>query len=362
MFKTLDPGRDIKTQVSSVNEVLIFNGVVFTGTNAGELNVKKFNHWISGTKSGSYYQALYNSNHSSSLAVELLNISYGQSISSTLYTNAAATNKAEKLKMYRMHAKMLLGDEDTRFNISGSDRDDLIFLHFKRSQMKDELKKGSISIVSIFSGNYGAVQDINLSATLVDTGAETRYTQTDRGDVGNLVTGSRIAGQVYYQAGVIVLIPDIFSSTSSVGGNAWSGSWNYENMAVSGGGGTYENMLAACRYRFKNMTVINQANLQSTFYFCRALNDEFNYSSNPTFLDVSQRIIPTSGSNNLQTRTYITKVALLGENGEVLAVASLSQPVKKAPDGEIVVKVRLDSWFSLYFKELSYLLERLDVF
>jgi hypothetical protein len=187
---------------------------------------------------------------------------------------------------------------------------------------------------------------VRTSASFSDAGAETRYTSTERCDVGNLITGSNIVGQVYYQAGIIVLIPEIFSNTSSIStnvGNFWSGTHDYTSIAVSGGGGSFENTLNAIRYRFRDMTIINQTNLQSTFYFCRALNDEFNYSSNPTFLDSAQRIIPTSGSNNLQTRTYITKIGLLGEGQELLAVAAVGEPLKKSPDTELVIKVRLDN-------------------
>lgn len=343
MFKTFDPARDIKPQVSSINEVLTFDGALFTGTHAGEQNVKKHQHWISGTVSGSLYQSIYNTIFTASTAVELLNITYGQSISSSNYQNPAATNKVEKNKMYRLHAKMLLGDESQRFNIGGRDVDECIFVHLKRSQMKDELKKGSLSIVSIASGTYTNVQNVVFSSTLSDAGAESRYKSTARGDVGEILNDSlEVAGHVYYQAGVVVLDPGLFSLTGGAG-NFWSGSMSYESLAVSGGADGLEDMLTAIRYRFRGMTVINQTNLQSTYYFCRALNDEFNYSSNPTFLDSSQRIVPTSGSNNLQTRTYITKVGLLGENQELLAVAAVGKPLLKSPDTELVIKVRLDN-------------------
>lgn len=358
MFKTFDIERDIKTQVSSINEVLVFNGVVFTGTLSGTANhassIKNSTHWTSGTISGAFYLSLYSGNHMSATSVELLNITYGQSISSTYYTNGAAVNKTEKNKMYRLHAKMLLGDEDMRFNISGSDRDNLYFIHVKRSQMKDEIKKGSVSFDTMFSGAYtGSISLANYAqsawstASLSDAGAQDRFEATSRGDVGNLITGSKIAGLVYYQAGVIVLIPEIFSNTSSYAtnvGNHWylSGSrtMDYDALAVTG---TFNELLDAGRSRVRGLTIINQTNLQSTYYFCRALNDEYNYSSNPTFIDASNRIIPTSGSNNLQTRTYPTKIALLGEDQEVLAVASLGEPIKKSPESEILVKVRLDS-------------------
>jgi hypothetical protein len=358
LFKTFDLERDIKTQVSSINEVLVFNGVVFTGTLSGTSvyapNVKKFVHWTSGTNSGSFYVSMYSGHHTASTSVELLNITFGQSISSSYYGSALAVNKTEKNKMYRLHAKMLLGDEDMRFNISGSDRDDLFFVHVKRSQMKDEIKKGSVSIDSMFSGSHtGSIAlgnyflSVATTASVSDSGAQDRYESTSRGDVGNLITGSKIAGLVYYQAGVIVLIPEIFSNTSSCAtniGNHWylSGSrtMDFGALMVTG---AYGEILDAGRSRFRSLTLINQTNLQSTYYFCRALNDEYNYSSNPTFIDSSNRIVPTSGSNNLQTRTYPTKIALLGEDQEVLAVASLGEPIKKSPESEVLVKVRLDN-------------------
>jgi hypothetical protein len=346
MFKVFDPSRDIKTETSAINEVLIFNGALLTGSNG---NIKRFNHWTSGSRSGSLYQSVYNTSFSSSTAVELLNITYGQSISSSFYTHPSASNKVEKSKIYRLHAKMLLGDEDYRFNISGTNRDELIFVHFKRDQMKDELKKGATSISSMLSGglNSSNIQSLFSSATFSDESSVGSFTQTDRGDVGQIVSGSSVAGLIYYQAGCVVLIPEVFSNTSSLStnpGNFWSGSHDYQSLVVSGGsGGTFDNVLDGVRGRFTGLTTINQVNLQSTYYFCRAMNDEFNYSSNPTFLDASQRIIPTSGSNNLQTRTYPTKILLLGENQEILACACIGEPILKTPSNEFSARVRLDN-------------------
>lgn len=351
MHKSFDPSKDIKTQITPVSEVLVFNGTVFTGVLANQSNIKKFTHWTSASISGGYYHSLYSNNFTSASSVELLNLSYGQSISSAFYTHPSASNKLEKNKMYRLHAKMLLGDEDERFLISGTFRDELIFLHVKRSQFKDEIKKGSVSIDAVFSGGISAGNNTVAfnSSSIRDSSATTQWSATDRGDVANLFSGSRVAGQVYYNAGIIVLIPEVLSNTSSIStnvGNFWSGTSDYPTLAISGGAGpgrSYESLLDGIRFRIRGLSLINQANLQTTYYFCRALNDEFNYSSNPTFLDSSQRIIPTSGSTNYQTRTYITKVGLFGENQELLAVASSGEPLKKSPDNEFIIKVRLDT-------------------
>ena len=368
MLKSFDTARDIVNQLSTVNEVVVFGAGIFTGsaTTTGEINVKRFNHWISGSgASGSFYHSLYNQNATSSLAVELVNITFGYSHSSSFFVSQSqaglfdnATNPNEKNRIYRLFAKQLLGSEEKFFQIDGENRHELVFFALRRSQYKDEIKKGTVSLRMMNSGSgngIGASQGPRENSVFdeqvfSDQDATSQFQRSERGDFANIASGSLVGGQVYYQAGIIVAIPEIVSNTSSLAtnvGNAWSGSaadeQDYTAMVVSGGlSGTLDNLIDSIRYRVLNLSVVNQSNLHSTFYFCRALNDEFNYSSNPTFIDSGGRIIVTSGSTDLSTRTYITKVGLLGENSETLAVASLSQPLKKTPDSELLIKVRLD--------------------
>ena len=40
--------------------------------------------------------------------------------------------------------------------------------------------------------------------------------------------------------------------------------------------------------------------------------------------------------------TYITTIGLYNDDGDLLAVAKLSKPIKKTPSTELVVKVKLD--------------------
>lgn len=341
MFKPLDVARDIVNQISVVNEVVTYGRGIFTGGvgNGGNENIKTYSHWVSGSASGSFYQGLYNTNYSSSAATELLNVTFGISISSSFYSATNRTNTSEKNRIYRLYAKQLLGNENALFSVNGSDRNELIFLSLKRSQYKDELKKGTVSLQTIGSGSRASAQSI---FNFYDTGAANSFDKTTGGDVGSLLTGTVEAGLVYYNAGVLALVPDLVSITSSNVGNQWSGSFDYQAMATSGGATKFDGTIEGVRNRLMSLSIVNQSNLHSAYYFCRALNDEFNYSSNPTFVDTSGRIVVTSGSADLSTRTFITKVGLIGENNEILAVAALSKPVKKTPDAEFVIKVRLD--------------------
>ena len=101
-------------------------------------------------------------------------------------------------------------------------------------------------------------------------------------------------------------------------------------------------MVDGFRTHVETMQVNNQTNLQSSVYFCRALNNEFNYSANPTFTDDQGLIRVTSGSNILTTQTYITTVGLYDENDNLLAVGKTNKPILKSPQTEAILRLRLD--------------------
>ena len=90
---------------------------------------------------------------------------------------------------------------------------------------------------------------------------------------------------------------------------------------------------------FQNQTVIN-----STLVFARGTADEFNYSSNQTFVDTDNRIVVIDeGQEDVQQAfTFITSVGLYDANNNLLAVAKMSRPVEKNPEKDVTFRVRLD--------------------
>jgi hypothetical protein len=80
--------------------------------------------------------------------------------------------------------------------------------------------------------------------------------------------------------------------------------------------------------------------LNSTIHFCRINHNDYNYSANPTYLSSSKIVV----KNNTQDApvSYITTVGLYSADNELLAVAKLSEPLKKDPTNEMTVRVRLD--------------------
>jgi hypothetical protein len=70
--------------------------------------------------------------------------------------------------------------------------------------------------------------------------------------------------------------------------------------------------------------------------------NEFNYSSNPTYLSASTSQIVVKSQASDQPVSYITTVGLYGPRNELLAVGKLSEPLKKTPADEFTIRMRLD--------------------
>lgn len=95
------------------------------------------------------------------------------------------------------------------------------------------------------------------------------------------------------------------------------------------------------RNRLANISFNNTTELNSTIYFCRANHNEFNYSTNPTYLSSSQIIVKDQNPTN-DPVSYITTIGLYSPNNELMGVAKLSEPLKKTPSQEFTLRVRLD--------------------
>ena len=231
----------------------------------------------------------------------------------------------------------------------------------------------------------------NLNATSIldsriytDFGASQNRRRTFGGEVGDLVYSSNTgvkAGLIFYDAGTVMLNLDrVINGTQPVSGVIDAMRAGTLNDVATGktvlGGcanndlGNYQfsqNPLASfipdlltsasiddivrhvCTTRFSSgsltaATFQNNTNINSTLIFCRATADEFNYSSNPTFTDSSNRIVVVDeGQEDTQrTFSFITTVGLYDVNDNLLAVAKLSRPIEKNDEKDLTVRVRLD--------------------
>ena len=94
------------------------------------------------------------------------------------------------------------------------------------------------------------------------------------------------------------------------------------------------------RHRIYDISFNNTTELNSSIYFCRVNHNDFNYSSNPTYLSGSK--IRVKNTSTDAPVAYITGVGLYSPDNELMAVAKLSEPLKKDPTNELTLRVRLD--------------------
>ena len=327
-FKSLDLSTDVASIVTAINEVVSVSSSLY----AVDANVQKFSNIASSSAAaplGGYWETIYDASPTSSLSTPLMDMTFGFSTGSAYNLSVTvSSSQNEKVKIYREMANALLGDPDSLFTINSLSSRECFFIMVKRGILKDELKKGATVLVLNRS-----VPSSQASAS--DEGSSTNFKQTVGGDYAPLVVGSTEVGQVWFNAGVMVLA----ASGSWHVDTAWSGSKTLGNLFSSG---SINNLVDGLRTHVERINFHNQTNLYSTIYFCRATNSEFNYSSNPTFVDDQKRIRVTSGSNILQTRTYVTTVGLYDSNDNLLAVAKVNKPITKSPDTESTFRVRLD--------------------
>ena len=68
--------------------------------------------------------------------------------------------------------------------------------------------------------------------------------------------------------------------------------------------------------------------------------NEYNYTTNPSFVDANGNVNIVSMVDNPQT--YITTIGLYNSNQDMVAVAKLSQPLSKDFTKETLIRVKLD--------------------
>jgi len=305
----------------------------------------------------------------------------------------------EKVSNYRQFAQLLLGNANTQFaapysGFSTSDRiDNAMFVCFKRLFSRDMIKRETFAMRFFTSASHtpfepgtSETQKPNLtqtsesgSAIFTDVGSSINQEIAFGGAVGNIVNSSNTnetVGLIFYEAGIAAFdLAKIMSGSQHVSGvisamnaNDPSGvglgrtligspefgdSSNPKakfipDLMVSASLDNIIDHLASCRFSsgsLTSMTFQNLTNINSTLIFCRLTADEFNYSSNPTYIDGSTnriRVIEVGQEATQRAFCFVTTVGLYDANDNLLAVAKMSRPIEKNDEKDITFRIRLD--------------------
>lgn len=371
-FKNLGEN-DIVSTRTLLHEAIPLTGTIVSGT-YNDNNIKFHTHGM--------FQTVYDYPYLSSSANHIFDITYGMSTNSAVYDTSVVQYKKKK-NIYNQMAQILVGydvtgsvlefDADGNILAGGSKLRDNYIIPFSRLLVKDEIKKESFSIdigVKAAVDYNGALFDDRI--TISDVGAKTSYfVNSPAGEYGilyatasnqtgyllnetNVTTiGSNVyhpVGLIYYQAGIVVISGSIFKSETDGGIiHDDSGSCNFFDTAGNTTSSfdemtdefTIKTIGNNLRNRIYNISFNNTTELNSTIYFCRANHNEFNYSTNPTYLSSSQIIVKDENPTN-DPISYITTIGLYSPNNELMGVAKLSEPLKKTPSQEFTLRVRLD--------------------
>ena len=201
----------------------------------------------------------------------------------------------------------------------------------------DQIKKGTFSI-TLGTSSYAA--PFGLTKTLTDASASSTggTLNTLGGDYGVLFSTDNVArGLVFYESGVAVLSTSSFDGRPDFLSSSASGNEDVAEVFVSS---SISGACDALRHRVQNISFNNTTEINSSIYFCRIPSNDFNHSSNPTYLSASTIRVKDVASD--PPISYITTVGLYASDGELLAVAKLSEPLRKDPTNELTLRVRLD--------------------
>tara|TARA_Y100001938_G_C8076520_1_gene426439 strand:- start:438 stop:1496 length:1059 start_codon:yes stop_codon:yes gene_type:complete len=339
---------DITSTRTLLHEAIPLTGTIVSGTyREGDTatNVKNYTH--------GQFQSVYDYPYLSSSANHVFDIAIGFDEGSALSSSANLSLGEKKINMYNQFSQVLLGFTGSANDVRRFERDltldqvdvleEAIFLNFSRLVTKDQIKEGTVSVkLGTGSWAYPFASTGGSVKTLTDVSASSTQATTNTlgGDYGILfddVAKDGVGmGLVFYQAGIILLATSSFNSVTDF----FSASAGTSSIAQAFVSSSITASCDALRHRIQNVSFNNTTEINSTIYFCRVPNNKYNYSSNPSYL--SSSVIRVKNTESDSPISYITTIGLYSPNNELLAVAKLSEPLRKDPTNELTLRVRLD--------------------
>lgn len=264
-------------------------------------------------------------------------------------TASALQNVARKYTTLSDHFIFSSSSVRNRDLITGSAPINFIFI--PSMYYGSTIKKGSVELNYYITGSkIASCADVNHNGTLIGTTGST--------------SGS-VVGLVMYDEGVIMLTSSANLESSGhqiqydgISTNI-SSSWRYYGTTLNDGIAK-SNTLSSASYdlNFKGTSYVNSMTM-----FAHARKGHLNHSNNPTYRDLTFARSFTTGSGrtylegdspianvvsasyvsaSFEKTTYISKVHIYDEDGNLIAITSMAKPVKKTLNDEFTFKMKLD--------------------
>jgi hypothetical protein len=263
-------------------------------------------------------------------------------------TSSALQNVARKYTTLSDHFILVSSSVRSRDLVYGTEADNINFIFIPSMYYGSSIRKGSVELNYYITGSkIASCADINHNGTLIGTTGST--------------SGS-VVGLVMYDEGIIMLTSSVELESNSieyVPGSPTSGSWIYYGTTLNDSTGS-SNTLASASYdlNFKGTSYVNSMTM-----FAHARKGHLNHSNNPTYKDLTFTPSHQTGSGksfiegespianivsgsyvsaSFEKTTYISKVHIYDEDGNLIGITSMAKPVKKTLEDEFTFKMKLD--------------------
>ena len=342
-FQTLDP-RDLLISNENVTNTVWLNN----SPNISEYFTSSVQ--VASTTGQFYYNIFYGAAATGSVQFAIAYCDEGGS-GSLLY-NPNVPEYSPTRTNYGQYRSLIIGDEGNSFVFGNQSASYFYALPIERSGYKEELLPGTMTLCLSGSGaseHLYLTDDSRLGGAAVFSEAG-RIFNLVSGSAGTVFTGVNADGWTLNSGSYGWFMPDIgmillngpaLDGTFADGGiNLGTG--RNGNTADNNPGKLYDRLnLGGAAATNPGWTLNSNEQLSSDFVFVRARADEFNYSTNPSFISGSTGAVLFDSFIN-DPQVYITSVGLYNNNQELVAVAKLSRPLLKDFTKELLVRVKLD--------------------
>jgi hypothetical protein len=308
---------------------------------------------------------------------DMFSVAYGNFAGSGSQTSGGQINDTATRAIYSQYKTMLLEGDANAISyaigfptqsvlVNGVVVNDFYAINFSRDKFGDKLDPGNFELnLARMNGAASASALTVLSANnvirLIDDSGDANDSLgygAIPSNVRNLVSGSitdgihnpsdpHYYGLVYPDAGIILIdgrAANLSASLGTISGSNVVGNNAlrlFKSISGSGAQGT--------GYGFSARSVETK---DVTFYYVRVPARMGNsisnpdsglsfYSNNPTYVSGSSNEIQNTQFIN-DPAVYITSIGMYNDGGELLAIAKMSKPIKKTPNSELSVTVRLE--------------------
>jgi len=227
--------------------------------------------------------------------------------------NVSAVNYAQYIS--------LLG-YNNYFNFGNVIADDIYFITFNRDRYKQQLD--NLWELTLTSGSYSRIftNDSTVNSPDISIGG-TSYNIVSGSLSGGVSNVNDVYGKVYHEHGLLLFNSAKIRTEFNIPNTIYMQE-QFFHLINNGA----------------NFKMRNKQQINSSVYFVRIKNQDYNYSNNPSFTSGSYGDLKYNQMGNTP-EVFITTVGLYNQYNELLAVAKLSKPIKKDFNKELLLRIKL---------------------